>query len=189
MPTLEDSPRLKIGLLVGGTIAFQIVACVVVLAFDLRVDTLAQVGTALAPIVGALSLAAVLAALGSLDLQRVAFDEQRAAMNRDLEVQRQAVKLQADGLEAQQKALQTEITMQRHAALAVAYARLFGAVDAYRAEVLTYLRWIDKNSSDKEARRAERHSLEPVTPWSCPVLGTRSASSRRGGSKPTYRTR
>ena len=89
---------------------------------DLDVARLGQVGDTVAPIVGILSLLAVLAASRSVrlqsdavELQRLALNEQRVALRDEMELQREAVRLQGEALADQRSALKEDLELQRRA--------------------------------------------------------------------------
>jgi hypothetical protein len=122
-------------------------------------EQLALIGDASAPIVGILSLAAIVAALASVHLQRQALAvqndavrfqvqegkeqqavvaEQLAGQRRALDLQADALKLQGEDLKKQQEALEIELKYRRHVALREAYAPLLAAQDAYLDAVDEY---------------------------------------------------
>jgi hypothetical protein len=98
----------------------------------------ALVGESAAPIVGILSLIAVVAALWSvriqmdaLGLQQKGSQDQQASTNELLRLQREALEHQKEELLNQREALEAELRYRRHTALREAYAPFVSAVHAY----------------------------------------------------------
>ena len=98
----------------------------------------ALVGESAAPIVGILSLIAVVAALWSiriqmdaLNLQHKASQDQQASTNELLRLQRESLEHQKEELLNQREAFEAELRYRRHTALREAYAPFLSAVHAY----------------------------------------------------------
>lgn len=125
VPRPEGTARagLRTIAVIGAALAVLLVGWFIALWWpDLDVERLGQVGDTVGPIVGILSLLAVLAALDSLrlqsqavTLQRTALDEQRTTLSDEMELQREAVKLQGEALVEQRAALRDELDLQRSA--------------------------------------------------------------------------
>ncbi len=140
---LSEQERKWIGLAVATLAAVALGLAIAWWRVDWDVTQTGMQGDSLAPISALISLAAVLAALRSLGLQREALNDQRIA------------------LAEQQVALHRDFLHERQSVLGTKYAALFGAIEIYRAHLLTYCRWLRKNSTaDRDRRGNEAQRLE-----------------------------
>jgi hypothetical protein len=150
------------------------------LGFDL--GKMSALGDALGPLVGVLSLGAVLAALYSVHLQRSALRSQDVAVSEQLRLQREALAKQDDEIKRNAQAIAEQIELQRaalqkqdeqikqqaeanqeermhrwHLALREAYAPLLVAAKRYLDAADTYTEWLRANyHADKNQRRAQQ---------------------------------
>ncbi len=135
---------------------------------DWDLEAAAWVGDAVAPLVGALSLLAVAAALWSIHLQRDALDLQHDALKQQEDEIREQVRLQSEALIVQREALGhqiAEMALQRKhdrdTALRAVYGPYLGALVAYILAVSQYENDIsDDPEADVEARRVFRLDVD-----------------------------
>jgi hypothetical protein len=112
-----------------------------------RLAKMALFGEAVGPIVGVLSLVAVVAGLRSVWIQRDALELQRKTMAKQQDSMNTQLDLQRKELEHQREALEAELRYRRHTALREVYVPFLTASSAYLDALREYQRKMDQPRS------------------------------------------